>query len=121
MQEKQPNNGNMKALWKTYNASKKENGYGIPPAIWIDWVELEGPHPVSPRTWKQRREVEEHANAKVGGTYNGYFKRRSSKRQKPFSKPESLRRASWTNRRPSFAYGRLKNTARASGATSMIR
>ncbi|MCB1065394.1 MAG: DUF1592 domain-containing protein [Verrucomicrobiae bacterium] len=26
------------------------------------------------QTWKQRREVEEHANAKVGGTYNGYFK-----------------------------------------------
>jgi hypothetical protein len=23
---------------------------------------------------KQRREVEEHANAQVGGTYNGYFK-----------------------------------------------
>ncbi|NNM30825.1 MAG: DUF1592 domain-containing protein, partial [Akkermansiaceae bacterium] len=23
-------------------------GYGIPPAIWIDWVELEGPHGASP-------------------------------------------------------------------------
>ena len=44
VQEKQPNNGNMKALWGTYNAAKKKNGYGIPPAIWIDWVELEGPH-----------------------------------------------------------------------------
>ena len=44
VQEKQPNNGNMKALWKTFNAAKKKNGYGIPPAIWIDWVELEGPH-----------------------------------------------------------------------------
>ena len=79
VQEKQPNNGKPKALWKTFNAAKKENGYGIPPAIWIDWVELEGPRS-APRNsatrqrWKQRREVELHANAKVGGTYNGYFK-----------------------------------------------
>jgi len=74
VQEKQPNNGKPKALWKTFNAAKKENGYGIPPAIWIDWVELEGPHSSSRKQWKQRREVELHANAKVGGTYNGYFK-----------------------------------------------
>ena len=45
MQEKQPNNGNLKALWDAHNALKKENGYGHPPAIWIDWVELEGPLP----------------------------------------------------------------------------
>lgn len=44
VQEKQPNNGNMKALAGTFNAAKKKNGYGIPPAIWVDWVELEGPH-----------------------------------------------------------------------------
>lgn len=76
VQEKQPNNGNLKALWDAHNKLKAENGYGHPPAIWIDWVELEGPHNASsPRNWKQRREVEEHANAKVGGTYNGYFKR----------------------------------------------
>lgn len=82
IQEKQPNNGNLKALWDAHNALKKENGYGHPPAIWIDWVELEGPHnPSSPRSWKQRREVEEHANAKVGGTYNGYFKRGHDKAQ----------------------------------------
>ncbi len=74
VQEKQPNNGKMKALWGTYNAEKKKNGYGIPPAIWVDWVELEGPHPAKPTNWTQRREVEDHANAKVGGTYNGYFK-----------------------------------------------
>ena len=48
VQEKQPTNGKMKALWGTFNAAKKENGYGIPPAIWIDWVELEGPHGASP-------------------------------------------------------------------------
>lgn len=47
VQEKQPNNGNVTALWGTFNAAKKENGYGIPPAIWIDWVELEGPHGAS--------------------------------------------------------------------------
>ena len=74
VQEKQPNNGKMQALWPTFNAFKKKNGYGIPPAIWIDWVELEGPISGDEVTWKQRREVEHHANAKVGGTYNGYFK-----------------------------------------------
>ena len=45
VQEKQPNNGNLKALWDAHNSFKRENGYGHPPAIWIDWVELEGPHP----------------------------------------------------------------------------
>ena len=74
VQEKQPNNGNLKALWNAHNEWKKENGYGHPPAIWIDWVELEGPHSATRKRWKQRREVELHANAKVGGTYNGYFK-----------------------------------------------
>jgi hypothetical protein len=75
VQEKQPNNANLKALWNEHNQLKAENGYGHPPAIWIDWVELEGPHdPNRPKTWKQRREVEHHANAKVGGTYNDYFK-----------------------------------------------
>ena len=74
IQEKQPNTGNLKELWNAHNALKKENGYGHPPAIWIDWVELEGPHGPTPKRWKQRREVELHANAKVGGTYNGWFK-----------------------------------------------
>ncbi|MDB4540123.1 DUF1592 domain-containing protein [bacterium] len=84
VQEKQPNNGNLKALWDAHNTWKAENGYGHPPAIWIDWVELEGPHSATGNSatgnsatrqrWKQRREVELHANAKVGGTYNGYFK-----------------------------------------------
>ena len=40
VQEKQPNNGNLKVLWDEHNKLKKENGYGHPPAIWIDWVEL---------------------------------------------------------------------------------
>ena len=44
VQEKQPNNGNLKALWNAHNEWKTKNGYGHPPAIWIDWVELEGPH-----------------------------------------------------------------------------
>lgn len=44
IQEKQPRGDKLKALWKIHNRMKKENGYGIPPAIWIDWVELEGPH-----------------------------------------------------------------------------
>ena len=75
VQEKQPNTGNLKVLWDDHNRLVKENGYGRPPAIWIDWVELEGPiNSNRLKTWKQRREVEHHANAKVGGTYNDYFK-----------------------------------------------
>lgn len=75
VQEKQPNTGNAKSLWKTHNAAVKENGFGIPPAIWVDWFELEGPHdPNRPKIWKQRREVEHYATAKVGGTYSDYFK-----------------------------------------------
>jgi hypothetical protein len=70
VQEKQP--FGLKALWDAHNAAKRANGYGHPPAIWIDWIEIEGP--ITGDTRKQRREVEEHANAKVGGTYNGYFK-----------------------------------------------
>ena len=50
VQEKQPNNGKMKALVGAFSAAKKKNGYGIPPAIWVDWVELEGPHSAIPTT-----------------------------------------------------------------------
>ncbi|MDA7618327.1 DUF1592 domain-containing protein [Verrucomicrobia bacterium] len=45
VQEKQPNTGNLKVLWDDHNKLKKENGYGHPPAIWIDWIEMEGPLP----------------------------------------------------------------------------
>ncbi len=75
VQEKQPNNGNLKALWDAHNNWKKENGYGHPPAIWIDWVELEGPHSAAPKRWKNRREVEDQANRRITGIYNNYFKR----------------------------------------------
>lgn len=73
IQERQPTNG--KSVRDAFNKAKKSNGYGIDPAVWIDWIELEGPQATQPTTWKQRRQVEEHANAKVGGTYNGYHKR----------------------------------------------
>ena len=45
VQEKQPNTGKLKVLWDEHNKLKKENGYGHPPAIWVDWIELEGPLP----------------------------------------------------------------------------
>ena len=73
IQERRPTD--RKSVRDAFNKAKRSNGYGIDPAVWIDWIELEGPHATEPTTWKQRREVEEHANAKVGGTYNGYFKR----------------------------------------------
>ena len=43
VQEKQ-HNDSLKAAVGTIGQYAKKNGYGIPPAIWIDWIELEGPH-----------------------------------------------------------------------------
>jgi hypothetical protein len=43
IQERQPTN--KKSLRDAYNRDKRANGYGIPPAVWIDWIELEGPLP----------------------------------------------------------------------------
>ncbi len=75
VQEKQPNNANLKTLWDEHNQLRAENGYGHPPAIWIDWAEIEGPHDRNrPKIWKQRREVEHYANDKVRRKYENYFK-----------------------------------------------
>ena len=41
IQERQPSKANV--LRKIYGSHKSENGYGNPPSIWIDWIELEGP------------------------------------------------------------------------------
>ena len=41
IQERQPARGS--DLRKVYSDAKSKNGYGHPPAIWIDWIELEGP------------------------------------------------------------------------------
>jgi hypothetical protein len=61
-----------------YFEQKRKNGYGPDPALWVESVELEGPlpppAPTGPSTLRERREVELHANAMVGGTYNGYYK-----------------------------------------------
>ena len=43
IQERQPTN--KKSLRDAYNRDKRTNGYGIPPAVWIDWIELDGPLP----------------------------------------------------------------------------
>ncbi len=74
VQEKQPNNANLKTLWDEHNKFKAENGYGHPPAIWIDWVEIEGPILKNPKMWKLRREVEKYATAKVKRKYESYYK-----------------------------------------------
>ena len=77
IRERQP--GNFESATAFYFAQKRKNGYGPDPAIWIDWIELVSadatpPTPALTKTIKERREVELHANAMVGGTYNGYFK-----------------------------------------------
>ncbi|MEO2012832.1 MAG: DUF1592 domain-containing protein [Fuerstiella sp.] len=43
IQERQPIN--KKSLRDAYNRDKRNNGYGTDPAVWIDWIELEGPIP----------------------------------------------------------------------------
>jgi len=48
IQERQPTDG--KSLRDAYTRSKRGNGYGIHPAIWIDWIELEGPLPETGRS-----------------------------------------------------------------------
>ena len=60
---------------RLFAEAKKHNGIGPEFALWIDWIEVASANaPALTRTIKQRREVELHANAMVGGTYNGYFK-----------------------------------------------
>ncbi len=75
---------------RVFSDAKQRNGVGPEFALWLDWIEVESvdgqttsplgnasPNNSSTSssvTIKQRREVELHANAMVGGTYNGYFK-----------------------------------------------
>ena len=49
IQERQPE-GNKKTLNREFYAYKRKNGYGTPPAIWVDWIELEGPITEAPVT-----------------------------------------------------------------------
>ncbi|MBC8326225.1 MAG: DUF1592 domain-containing protein [Verrucomicrobia subdivision 3 bacterium] len=43
IQERQPEDRNLHR--KEFYRIKQENGYGYPPAVWVDWIELEGPLP----------------------------------------------------------------------------
>jgi len=79
VRERRPNS--RQAEVRSYHDTFEKTGHGPVPAIWIDWLEIEGPvtvaapeAPALTKTIKERREVELHANAMVGGTYNGYFK-----------------------------------------------
>ena len=60
---------------RLFAEAKQRNGIGPEFALWIDWIEVASTSaPALKKTIKERREVELHANAMVGGTYNGYFK-----------------------------------------------
>ncbi len=77
IRDKRPNN--RAAEYALFREAWDKTGSGPRPCIWVDFVELEGPAgaPASAAkatVYKERREVELHANAMVGGTYNGYFK-----------------------------------------------
>lgn len=76
IRDKRPNT--REAEYAMFREAWDKTGTGPRPCIWIDHVELEGPQateqPAITNTIRQRREVELHANAMVGGTYNGYFK-----------------------------------------------
>ena len=67
--------GDPKAMQARMLSAIKETGLGLTPALWIDWVEWEGPIPsAKPKMFKQRREVEQYATAKVKRKYESYFK-----------------------------------------------
>jgi hypothetical protein len=77
LRDKRPNT--RAAEYGLFREAWDKTGSGPRPCIWVDFVELEGPagaaQPAESTTvYKQRREVELHANAMVGGTYNGYYK-----------------------------------------------
>jgi hypothetical protein len=61
---------------RLFAEAKQRNGIGPELALWLDWIEVEKAGVAKPitKTVRQRREVELHANAMVGGTYNGYYK-----------------------------------------------
>ena len=60
---------------RLFAEAKKRNGIGPEFALWIDWIEVASAGvPALTKTIKERREVELHANAMVGGTFKGYFK-----------------------------------------------
>ncbi len=64
------------AAHRIFAEALKRNGIGPEFALWIDWIEVvsAGEMKLATKTIKERREVELHANAVVGGTYNGYMK-----------------------------------------------
>lgn len=75
IRDKRPNT--REAEYAMIREAWDKTGTGPRPCIWVDFVELEGPlgmGSIASKTIKERREVELHANAMVGGTYNGYFK-----------------------------------------------
>ena len=61
---------------RLFAEARQRNGIGPELALWLDWIEVEKAGVAKPfaKTIRQRREVELHANAMVGGTYNGYYK-----------------------------------------------
>jgi hypothetical protein len=61
---------------RLFAEAKQRNGIGPEFALWLDWIEVASANAAKSiaKSIKQRREVEMHANAMVGGTYKGYFK-----------------------------------------------
>ena len=48
IRERQPEWGALRKHY--YYPQMNRNGYGHPPAIWVDWAEIEGPLPPAERT-----------------------------------------------------------------------
>jgi hypothetical protein len=68
IQERQPEDRNLHR--KEFFRIKKQNGYGYPPAVWVDWIELEGPiqkNQVIPETKMLLRKKKNSSNASGNG------------------------------------------------------
>ena len=63
IRERQPTD--TKALRNLFNVHKRENGYGHPPGMWVDWVQLVGPLPEEGRPSPLQAILARHDNKKT--------------------------------------------------------
>lgn len=66
---------------RLFAEAKQRNGIGPEFNLWLDWIEAKAAATTPVKIMRQRREVELHANAMVGGTYKGYYQQGAANAQ----------------------------------------